>query len=433
MRKFIPFFAINSIVLIFLAATMFTSCTKEGPAGMDANQTCKQCHNPGGVDKKAKEFEFSKHSYGEAAFEEAGNTGCTPCHATDGFLYVCKNNVTSEYILNPSSAGKFMLGYATVAESAIGEFSCNLCHMNLHTAYDTTDYYPLTNVAAVKMVMWGGAKEINLTQKDGESNLCVKCHQPRPISTSTSTSDGKNVDYASLASTPAGIFYDPSSKTNKVTPSYRTHVHYGAVGAVYAGKGAVEFSGSLSYTSSAHATVATCQDCHMAEITNRAGGHTFMMRGTTGALSSSTTWNFKGCNVSLCHSNAPIDANSAKFKDVRASIKTLLETLGSKLINGAGGVELMHKNSDATTNAWAGITSKSYDGYWDIYDASTNPDGVINNPDGKNPIKALTNAQMGAAINFQFCVREYSLGIHNTQYVKALLTNSIAALTAQGY
>jgi hypothetical protein len=44
----------------------------------------------------------------------------------------------------------------------------------------------------------------------------------------------------------------------------------------------------------------------------------------------------------------------------------------------------------------------------------------------------LLMVQTGAIINFQFCLREYSLGIHNTQYVKALLTNSVEALNAAG-
>jgi hypothetical protein len=40
---------------------------------------------------------------------------------------------------------------------------------------------------------------------------------------------------------------------------------------------------------------------------------------------------------------------------------------------------------------------------------------------------------MGAIINFQLSLREYSLGIHNTQYSKALLANSIQAMTAAGF
>jgi hypothetical protein len=44
------------------------------------------------------------------------------------------------------------------------------------------------------------------------------------------------------------------------------------------------------------------------------------------------------------------------------------------------------------------------------------------------PIIQLTNAQMGAIINFQMCLRDYSLGIHNYPYTKALLKNSIQIL-----
>ena len=44
------------------------------------------------------------------------------------------------------------------------------------------------------------------------------------------------------------------------------------------------------------------------------------------------------------------------------------------------------------------------------------------------PKLTLTNAQMGAIINFQLCLRDYSLGIHNTKYTQALLKNTIAIL-----
>ncbi len=60
--------------MIILTGVFLASC--EGPAGpagadgKDANETCKLCHNPTVVDQKVVEFDFSKHKYGEAAFEE---------------------------------------------------------------------------------------------------------------------------------------------------------------------------------------------------------------------------------------------------------------------------------------------------------------------------------------------------------------------------
>ena len=104
------------------------------------------------------------------------------------------------------------------------------------------------------------------------------------------------------------------------------------------------------------------------------------------------------------------------------------------------GTDILHKETDPESNLWAGITTNNYDGYMDIYDASVNPDGYWRNPGVNNPTNnakpkfpKLLNVQMGAIINFQFCLREYSLGIHNTKYVKALLTNSTEQLTAAGF
>jgi hypothetical protein len=156
------------------------------------------------------------------------------------------------------------------------------------------------------------------------------------------------------------------------------------------------------------------------------------------ALSSSTTWNFGGCNQEGCHAASPITATSATFKDTRAEIKTLLDALAAK-INACGqGHDILHKDA-ASTNLWAGITTNNYDGYLDIYSSSTNPSGYWRDPygsgstnAGKPKFPSLMNVQVGALINFQFCLREYSLGIHNTKYVKALLTNTVEAMTAAG-
>lgn len=442
----------NSLRLIIVACAciIFTaSCVKEGPMGptglsgekgidgidgKDANETCKLCHNPSIVDQKVVEFKFSKHHYGEAAFEESGRTGCAPCHTQEGFKDVVKRNVSTVYVKNPST-GKYSNPYASADDLSYGEFSCFTCHTNLHTTYNYTDFYPLATTAAVPLSMWGGAKTVDLKQDGGKSNLCVKCHQPRPISTSSSTSDGNVLDYASLASKPNDIIYDPAVKTNKITPSYRTHVHYGSVGAIYAGTGGVEFSGSLGYTNSIHRDKASCSNCHMAHITGTSGGHTFFTRG-----------NFNGCNVTDCHGANPISSsNDWYWKNPRAEIKKLLDDLAAKLT--VNGLEIMNKNPDSEHNLWAGITTANYDGYLNVYDPINNPEGIHNNGNSfQNPnpssswtqemkdINAslpkikITNAQMGAIINFQMCLREYSLGIHNFKYSKALLTNTLSAL-----
>jgi hypothetical protein len=448
--------------LITVAGFILTSCEGPmGPAGKDANETCKLCHNSAGVDSVFAQYDFSKHKFGTAAFEEAGNTGCTPCHTAEAFKYVVANNVSTVFAI-VSPATTYSNPYATIASKSSGELTCGLCHDNLHKSFTDADYMPLTTTAAVPLTFTGGAISVNLTQDGGKSNLCIKCHQPRPF---TRTFGDKNViDYAALKSSPTTVFFDGNNPTstanvNTVRPSYRTHTHYGTVGAIVAGKGGIEFG--TGYSNSAHATGASCQDCHMAYPTGRAGGHTFVAKG-----------NFNGCNVTGCHNdaahNGPITSatTTAYWAGTRTEIKGLLNSLAAKLT--IGGVDILNRNPNASegfyynvdfnldgnaenvsvgVNLWAGLTTNNYDGYLNIYDPSTNPmGGVYNTTRFQNPSPStswsaaqtaynltlpklvLTNAQFGAIINFQLCLREYSLGIHNTKYVRTLLTNSIAAI-----
>jgi hypothetical protein len=431
---------IRLLTFCTIAGYVFTACEGPmGPAGKDANETCKLCHNSTVVEAKAVQFEFSKHSYGEAAFSESGSTSCSPCHASEAFKYVCKNNIPVTFTLDATS-GLYVNNYLAASNSAYGELDCSTCHDNLHSTYTDADFFPLTTTAAVPMTMWAGTKTINLTQDNSKSNLCIKCHQPRPFT--ASNTDGNVIDYASLASNKTAIFYDSTAAnmaTNKIKVGYRTHTHYGTVGAICAGVGGVEFSGSLPYQNSAHAVAASCQDCHMADITGKAGGHSFSVLG-----------NFNGCNVSGCHSVAPISAKSSGlWLTPRAAIKTMLNTLAGKLKQ--GGIDILNRNGDATTNLWAGLTTNNYDGYLNVYDPINNPTGPtyntlsFRNPTTKDftaaqittnnsfPKLTLKNVQMGALINFQLCLREFSLGIHNFNYTSALLQNSIDALTAAGF
>ncbi len=443
MKRHLPLTLTISIAALFLVSACegpmgpAGADGKDGADGTDANETCKLCHNPDVVDQKVAEFSYSKHKYGEAAFEEGGNATCAPCHESEAFKYVCRNNIPATFTLN-TTTGKYSNDFMATTGIAYGELSCFTCHSNLHKTYAGSEFFPLTNTAAVPMTMWKAAKTINLPQDGGTSNLCVKCHQPRPLTTSSTLSNGDVVDYASLASAPTAIFYDSSvgnAAPNKMIPSYRTGIHYGTVGGVYAGQGGVQFTGSVTYENSTHTTAASCTSCHMASITGIAGGHTFLAKG-----------NFKGCNTTGCHSTAITSSSTTFWKTPRTEIQGLLNSLAAKINAVGAGTDLLHKDTDAESNLWAGLTTNNYDGYIDIYDPSSNPAGAWKNPAPSNSwtqaqkdannllptFPTLTNVVMGAMVNFQFCLREYSLGIHNFKYTKALLQNSIDALTASG-
>ena len=399
------------------------------------------CHTPSKVDIIAVQFQYSKHETGEAAISESGNAGCSPCHTQGGFQDVVARKIPATFTLN-ASTGKYVNDYACNAAVAYGELLCRTCHSSIHETYTSVDLPKLTTTAAVPMTFWGGKKTIDLKQDGGSSNLCIKCHQPRPFTfnnTKNTAYTGDVLDYASLISKPTDVFFDGTSATTiaqaRIVPSYRTHTHYGTVGAIVAGVGGIEFTGTgyLGYASAKHATVASCADCHMAATNGGNGGHSFV------AIN-----NFNGCNVTGCHTG--VTASDAKYwTNPRTTIKGLLATLAAKLQY--SGVEFLNRNGDSTTNLWYGITTNNYDGYMNVYDPATNPAGpTYNAKQFQNPAPAaswtadqvtynktlpilkMTNAQFGAMINFQLCLREYSLGIHNLDYARALLTNSIAII-----
>ena len=453
MRKLL---LLTGAATLLLGVALLTSCEgPTGPAGIsgqdgtdgtdgtDANETCKLCHNPETVDLISAQYEFSKHGYGEAFFEEAGSTSCGVCHESEGFKYVVENDVSTAFIADPANAGKFLNGYACSASTAYGAITCNTCHSSIHSTYGASDIPAFTTTAPVEMTMWAGAKTIDLTvDGDGSSNLCVKCHQPPPF---TNSAANKNVlDYSNLVANPTDTFYAATnpSGANVLKPGYRTHTHYGTVGAIFAGQGGIEFAGTLSYSSSQHNTLATCSDCHMAPMNGKAGGHTFTAKG-----------NFNGCID--CHPNLTSNkSDPSHWADKRTEIQTLLNDLAADL--NVDGIDILNRNPDTEANLWVSLTTNKYDGYLNIYDPINNADGVDNNTTGifQNPspgtltganntsvwtqpqidfnltlpLIALTNAQMGAIINFQLCLREYSLGVHNFNYSKALLTNSLAML-----
>ncbi len=109
MRKL---FLLSLATTFLLGVALLTSCEgpmgpagaagkdgTDGTDGADANETCKECHNPETVDLISAQYEFSKHGYGETFFEEAGNTGCAPCHESQAFIDVVERAVPSTFTL----------------------------------------------------------------------------------------------------------------------------------------------------------------------------------------------------------------------------------------------------------------------------------------------------------------------------------------------
>jgi hypothetical protein len=397
---------IKVISLASVAVLMLASCEgPAGPAGKDANESCILCHNSDVVETKAIEFDHSLHFQG-TAFEEGTRSACAPCHSHQGFKYVVENNTPATFII-PSGGTKYVNQYDITAANAVlpGAINCFTCHSSLHSTYTDADWFPLTTVAAVPMTMYGGSKTINFAKTS--SNLCAKCHQPRPITKSSTSSDGNIIDYGVLVT--AG-----SSNFTQMTPSYRTGVHYGAQGSMAAGVGGIEFG--TGYTQSSHVANASCSSCHMATPTGLAGGHSFNAFDEYNAVD-----NFNGCNVSGCHSG--MSKTNATYVSVTSTtaatgIPKKLADLAAKINAIGGGHDILQKDP----------LDNQYHGYLDIYDASANPTGYWKNPNlGNVAFPTLTNAQFGAIINYQLVFRGGGKGVHNYPYMAKLIDNTMAA------
>jgi hypothetical protein len=198
------------------------------------------------------------------------------------------------------------------------------------------------------------------------------------------------IDYSKLIS-------DPTTAYALSSISYRTGVHYGAQGAMAAGVGAIEFG--TGYTQSAHVANASCDVCHMASPKALAGGHSF-----------SAVGNFNGCNATGCHST--MSATNATYTAAKADVTALLSSLATKINAAGGGNNII----DPAT------------GYFNIYDASSNPSGYWKTGTGTPTFPGVTNAQFGAILNYQLVLRGGGTGVHNYPYIKKLLENTIAAI-----
>lgn len=351
---------LTSILLsgILMISFTLTSCDKEGPTGLpgkdgsdgkDANIQCGVCHNSTSV-LQAIQFQYhnSQHYNSEVIARNTNN--CAACHTGNGFHQAIANGTitTDGTISNPTPV------------------NCRTCH-KIHTKYDATDY-ALTYIDEVTYANGNGMFN------HGKGNLCVRCHQLRPVS-------------------PMPVI---NGEAMSIT-SNRWGPHYNAAGNVYEGKGAIELPGE-AYNQSPHKNMITnaCVDCHMHEpIGTFAGGHTFKM--TWVNSEGATSRNVASCNVSGCHTGL----TNFDYSQVQTTVKGLLTEIRA---------ELLAKNY---------ITPDPTDHYdHDYPKAST-----------ATPLQIPAN-HAAALYNYLLIARDGSYGVHNTKYTLAVLRNSLAALKA---
>lgn len=157
--------------------------------------------------------------------------------------------------------------------------------------------------------------------------------------------------------------------------------HHGAQGMAYTGNGAFEIG--EGYINSVHLNLIAdaCVTCHMAPVEGgrESGGHTFRVISEDGEI------NMNGCVA--CHTDG--DELEIMIVAVQNEIQSLLDELAVKL------------NSLGLLDA--------------EFEYAVVP-------------QDMTPTQLGIIWNYQYVKEDKSLGVHNYQYIKTLLENSIAAL-----
>lgn len=258
--------------------------------------------------------------------------------------------------------------------------NCRTCHQ-IHTTYTAADYaFTVTSPFPLYNEDYDTGEQITVDFGDMAGNLCARCHQGR-----------------SLTSRVAGGVVPVIDGPDVEITSSRYGIHHGPQAQVLAGVGAYEFTGSETVTGGPFAhgnpdvNEKLCATCHMATATGvEFGGHTWRMSFTSNGNKEENT---AGCNNSACHAGAISD-----FSTVQDEVLGLMQDLEQLL------VDLGIKQGLTPGYTLAELAPYANAGVW--------------------------SANLAAAmLNWQVFAEDRSRGLHNPAYARAVLTNTIEAIT----
>ncbi len=313
----------------------------QGENGADGALLCLNCHDDAGMAQKEAEFALAGHS---EAYTRFNSGSCAVCHSHEGF------------VANGDQAG---LEDAFVHGSTM---SCGTCHSHSTNGEGKVFSADVPLRFNDPVVMLTGVDDIDL---GGESNLCVRCHQPR---TTWDAYDDETGDFAFITSSHAGP-------------------HHGAQSTALMGLGGDHrLSSSLDdYGPSPHGAEG-CVSCHMNE-----GNHSFkpVAAACTG-----------------CHE---VDGD-LDHGDARAAIATKMATLAGYL----------------TATEGHAIERDSLGVYVVIPDSMVHGPLHMDDAGEYHPVIGAFDRDVYSAFwNYMTVVEDQSGGAHNPPYMEALLNASM--------
>ena len=344
-----------AVICVFMAA----SCTKEGPQGanglngengengingidgtdgtdgVDGNMSCLVCHTQEGMDALEALYNFSGHKAAKYVDYAGGRGSCARCHSHSGFM---------NYLNGLPGAAPIDIDFPT-------RIDCETCHGNHRSLEDDIDA-PLRAEGAVTAISDG-----TILDFENASNLCANCHQSRRDYTYYEALDSVKIDDVM---TPVG---DGMVGIN----SSHAGPHHGPQANVLLGNGGIGTS-----STGTHATVG-CTGCHMSEVEDMTGGHSFKP-------------SLANCNS--CHSGATDFDINGKRTEYNTRISAIAEALVT-----AGAL-----SKDADTGEYhphvSIVTDTEFVGFW----------------------------------NYMILYEDHSHGAHNPPYTATLLTDAETSL-----
>ena len=369
-------------LMVIASALLCVQCTSDpvpGPAGADGIDGINGIDGVDGVDGSAASCIACHANEKREPIIEAWSTAkhaiggswargessrCAECHNNEGFI---------DFIVTGSVNEN---GY-----SVSNPLNCNGCHGS-HRSFDfETDGndYAVRTLEAVPLRF---LNNIDYTIDYGNaSNTCANCHQPRrdaPVA----NLEGKFLQ----TSTHWGPHHGPQTALLEgLLGAYSTFTLVEAIPPVQ---------------DAAHRQGSSCIECHMGGTTDGSDGH---------------TWTPAGNNCATCHPGVPFEELKV-MDDLIAEWETLggiLETVVGQAVvedsTAVGGYIPLFEADGTTPVPVVGIVIKDGDewepqvGLFDLKDAE-------------------------AAWNFLYFYEDKSNGIHNPDYAKSIIKNSLAAM-----
>lgn len=377
--NFLKLFIILILSLFFIQCTHDPYVGRDGVDGIDgvdaSAAACIECHSDATRAPIRDAYTLSGHALGEA-WGRGTRASCAQCHNNQGYIDL----FSGIYVDDDGNPSPNPDGYA------VSTFiTCSGCHAN-HRSFDFDNDgqdYALRNIDAVQLIA-----DDSYTIDMGFSNTCVTCHQPRR---SGPTDDGN------------GEFTVTSTHWGP---------HHGPQSTLLEGIEGVLLSGSLGYPgvgTGTHRTESSCISCHMGETTDGSdGGHTFWP--TTNAC---TTCHPDGAPSEVEGLLTDLDALETLLENVIGwEYEYLVDANGDLILDANGDpIIVVDSNGDPVMLPVQGI----------IHDGHPNAGSF-----GEGATFPILESQ--AAWNYLFIIEDKSNGVHNPDYAKALIRNSIEAI-----